>query len=38
MDRGVGLSPFGLGTTGGFGADAVGGVGTEVRDVSGSER
>lgn len=35
---GVGLKEFGLGTIRGFGAGEIGGLGVEVRDVSGSER
>lgn len=35
---GVGLKDFGLGTIGGFATDKMGGLGAEVRDVSGSER
>lgn len=38
MVWGVGLREFGLGAIGGFGADEIGGLGVEVRDVSGSER
>lgn len=35
---GTGLRPLGRGAVGGFGAEEKGGLGTEARDVSGSER
>lgn len=35
---GIGLRPLGRGAFGSFGAEDKGGLGIEVRDVSGSER
>lgn len=35
---GTGLRPLGRGAVGGFGAEEKGGLGTEARDISGSER
>lgn len=38
MVWGAGLKEFSLGAIGGFGADEIGGLPADVRDVSGSER